>query len=327
MIEMTVDVIIPTMNRPESLERSLKSLIINAGFPITRIIIVDSSDPEKHREVLEVARRIENLSKIPVEVIHQPPKGPSAAMNAGIRHSKSEFIVRVDDDVICGRNWLERIMRVFQSDRKIGCCFVRVLPMQNDLRSKIYTAALSMDKGEKTYIVSARDLSIFSIIRSIKDYIKWKISKGTSKGFTPPPFIGYIVQAFRRSAIFSIGLYDEDLSVGRPSGGGEEPDVAYRILKYGWKVAYVGDSVVYHDCSRKLRVLIRDAFEAGTSKRALVKKYVRRGDLYMVILGFIILISLVLEYNLIRPKTPLGKALKVLKAMELYGYLKGRGPP
>lgn len=322
-MKMTVDIIIPTMNRPKSLERALKSLIVNSGFPVTKIIIVDSSNLGKHREVLKVAQEIESLFEVPVDVFHQPPRGPSAAMNVGIQHSKSKFIVRVDDDVVCDRNWLERIIKIFRSDRKIGCCFVRVLPMRNDLRSRIYTAALSMDKGKKTYIFSAKDLSMLSIIRSIKSFIKWKIMGGSSKGFILPPFIGYIVQAFRRSAIFSVGLYDEDLSVGRPSGGGEEPDLAYRMLRRGWKVAYVGDSVVYHDCSREFKVIIRDAFEAGTSKRALIRKYVRRGDVYMVILSVVILASLVLEYNLARSRTLLEKAFKKLKAVELYGYLKG----
>ena len=324
---MAVDIIVPTMNRPVPLERSLKSAVMNAGHPIRGIIIVDSSDSKRHQEVLTVVSKLRDLLGIPIRVAHQPPKGPSAAMNMGIRLSKSKFIVRIDDDIICGKNWLKKIMEVFQKDEKIGCCFARVLPMKKDFRSKIYTVALSMDKGDKTYIISAKDLSVFSIIRSIRDYIKWRLSKGTSKGLTPPPFVGYIIQAFRRRAIFSIGLYDENLSVGTPSGGGEEPDLAYRMLRRGWKVAYVGESVVYHECSRRLNVLIRDAFEAGTSKRALVEKYVREGDLYMLFLGFLILVNLTLEYLLIRPRTPLGKALKLLKAMELYGYIKGRYRP
>jgi len=321
---MDVEIILPTMNRPKNLRLSLESLIVNSGYPIKRIIVVDSSVSELSRKVIDIASAIKNKYGIDVKVLHQNPKGLSAAINLGIQHADSDIIIKVDDDIVYGKNWLRKIIDVLIEDKAIGCCFVRVLPMKNDAYSKLYSAVLGMDKGKKKVVVTPKDISIRTITRAMREAIKMKLTREKIfKGYVIPPFVGYIVQAFRKKALESIGFYDENLGLGTPAGGGEELDIVYRLLKSGWKVAYVGSSVVYHDCSRQLGDILKDALESGTSKRALVSKYIRKKDPYMLILGFMIFINLLVEFFLIRPKNAFLRALKLIKAVELYGFLTG----
>ena len=320
-----VSIIIPTKDRFHDLQEALISIITNAGVNIDEIIIIDSSRYKTHKRIAQLCEKIRREYNITFKLIYQPPKGLTSAINIGIKEAIGDILVKIDDDTLCQGNWLKYILNLFKADSQIGCCCVRILPYQNDIRSKIYSSVLGMDKGPKVFIIRPQDISIRSIIRSIAEFIRFRLRTIPYKPYTPPPFIGYIVQAIRRSVIDRVGLYDENLGVGTPIGGGEELDLYYRILKAGFKIAYCGKSVIYHKCSRKLEVMTRDALESGKSKRAVIRKYMRR-DPYMFILFFFVLLFLLLNYysSLILGRKPANKVVRLLIGLDLRGYLLGR---
>lgn len=95
---MNVSVIIPTMNRPESLSRTLKYIANGIVIP-DQVIIIDQSDDNDKRHSNEVIIK-ETKSQIPgIEYHFQLVTSLTKARNTGVSFARNEIIVFSDDDV------------------------------------------------------------------------------------------------------------------------------------------------------------------------------------------------------------------------------------
>jgi len=108
----TISVLICTRNRPEQLERCLRSLQNLSPFP-HEIIVIDNAPSSDATQKL--------VAKIPeVKYVLEPRPGLSIARNTGIRKSTGNIIAFTDDDVIVHPDWITRIAQSFQRDRVIA---------------------------------------------------------------------------------------------------------------------------------------------------------------------------------------------------------------
>lgn len=86
-------VIVPTYNRPEQLERALKSVERQSLKDFELIVVDDGSDTSYVDQVVQQARCPK------VRIIRQVVnRGPAAARNAGVAASTGELIAFLDDD-------------------------------------------------------------------------------------------------------------------------------------------------------------------------------------------------------------------------------------
>jgi glycosyltransferase involved in cell wall biosynthesis len=93
-----VSVIIPTYKRPETLSRSIDS-VLNQTYSNIEIIVVDDNNPQsEHRKETEyVMGKYKNCSNVKY-LKHEKNKNGSAARNTGFRSSRGDFIMFLDDD-------------------------------------------------------------------------------------------------------------------------------------------------------------------------------------------------------------------------------------
>jgi len=95
-------IVIPTRNRPDLLLRTLSALDTRGECPdSTEIIVVDDGSNELTQR--EESRIIKQLT-IPATLIMQPPKGPAAARNRGIRAANNSIVLFLGDDILPGPN-------------------------------------------------------------------------------------------------------------------------------------------------------------------------------------------------------------------------------
>lgn len=88
-------VVIPTYNRGRSLRRCLDSVCAQTRLPDEIIVVDDGSTDNSTVGLVNLYPKI--------RVIHQPNRGVSAARNAGIRASQSDWIAFLDSDDV----WLD----------------------------------------------------------------------------------------------------------------------------------------------------------------------------------------------------------------------------
>ena len=126
---MNINVIIPTYNRAKLLRKTLHS-IGNSHMPKELEIIVTVVNNNSTDETESVFDELKTqYPKIKFEYLFEAKQGRSAAVNAGISHSKAELISMLDDDIRITPEWFEVIEKVF-GNRSDELDFIggRVLP-------------------------------------------------------------------------------------------------------------------------------------------------------------------------------------------------------
>lgn len=103
----TMSVIIPTYNRPDDLERTLRSIAAQTRLPEDLLVVDDGDLPAMpHRELLEskgVHCRLERKEE----------KGLTRSRNFGVEITEGEIIAFFDDDVELQPDYLEELERVY----------------------------------------------------------------------------------------------------------------------------------------------------------------------------------------------------------------------
>ena len=104
-----VAVIVPTLRRPESLERALRSLFAQTGVAdrVSAIVVVDN-DP-----VGSAAATVEGLrlrSPWTLTYVHAPRPGVATARNAGLAATDAPLIAFLDDDEAASPGWLAALL-------------------------------------------------------------------------------------------------------------------------------------------------------------------------------------------------------------------------
>ena len=102
-----ISVVIPTMNRPDALKKTIESLLLKTIIP-SQIIIVDQSD--KIENQLENKKIISHqLVLTEIKYIFQKIPSLTKARNTGFNYCKNEIIICSDDDVDVNVNTIKNI--------------------------------------------------------------------------------------------------------------------------------------------------------------------------------------------------------------------------
>lgn len=75
------------------------------------LVVVDHNE-----ELYGVLRERTSNQKVRVILNESPHKGQASTMNCGIRESRVEIICFIDDDAVASRNWLSKIVGVYDTN-------------------------------------------------------------------------------------------------------------------------------------------------------------------------------------------------------------------
>ncbi len=105
-----VAVIVPTLRRPESLTRALRSLFdqVDVTERVAAIVVVDN-DPEGTAQA--VVGALTPLSPWPLIYRHAPRPGVATARNAGLAAVDAPLIAFLDDDEAADATWLAALLK------------------------------------------------------------------------------------------------------------------------------------------------------------------------------------------------------------------------
>lgn len=103
-----VAVLIPTLRRPESLTRALRSLFQQTAA-MREIVVVDN-DPQGTAAPVVEGLRAE--APCPLVLAHAPTPGVATARNAGLAATEAPLIAFLDDDEAASPGWLAALLEV-----------------------------------------------------------------------------------------------------------------------------------------------------------------------------------------------------------------------
>lgn len=238
-------VVIPTRNRGDLISETLQA-ILALGERDFRVIVVDQSTDDRTSRAVEAIASGDPR----VRVERTDTVGSSAARNLGWQLAATELVAYTDDDCIVEADWLSQIVREFE-DPGIAAVYGRLLPY--GFAGRDGTEVGFKAAGERTEYSSR----------------------------TPPWYIGHGGNmAFRRRDLRNAGGFDPLLGAGGLFGACEDPDIAYRLLAAGRRVAYSAGALAYHKHWKDWPAQRRMERAYGVGAGAQFAKYVRSGDLY-----------------------------------------------
>jgi GT2 family glycosyltransferase len=236
--------IVCTRNRPRLLGDTLASILAADDLP-DEIVVVDQSDlPQLELEAL-------SRDGCEIRVVWSHSKGLGHARNEGVDAATHDVLVFIDDDMLAEPAWLGHLIHALVGGRP----------------NTVVTGAVEATRGE----------SWRAFTPSTQDYPRGTVFEGR---------VGRDVlagghMAIERSAVDDIGGFDPRLGAGTAYPAADDNDFGFRLLERGYRIAFVGDAVLYHRAWRPgwRYPLVR--WRYGRGKGGFYAKHMRRGDGYM----------------------------------------------
>jgi len=225
-----VSVIVCTRNRPDDLQRCLKSLE-EAPYPDCEIIVVDNApSDERTKEMID--------NHFPgMRYVREPRPGLDWARNRGIAEACGEIIAYADDDVLVDRNWILAIGKAFVENPNIMGLAGLVLPSELETPAQVLfeqRGGFSRGFEQKWYQIDPAQSGNASLFLGTGN-----IGTGAN-------------MAFRRSLFTDIGLFDPALDAGTVSENCGDLDIFYRTLHAGHAILYEPQALVFHRHRREM---------------------------------------------------------------------------
>ncbi|MCA1563351.1 MAG: glycosyltransferase [Acidobacteria bacterium] len=221
--DASVSIVVATCDRASDLRRCLRALLAQVSPRRIEVIVVDN------RPSSGVTPSV--IAEFPgVVLIKEHRVGLSYARNAGFAAATGDILIATDDDAVAPEGWIEKLVAPFVRP-EVMAVTGHVLPMELETEAQCrFEAYGGLGRGFSPFEV---DPAWFR----------------RTRGAVPTWNIGATANAAFRAAIFAdprIGLLDESLGAGTPTGCSEDTLLFYRILKAGHTIVYQPDAWVRH---------------------------------------------------------------------------------
>jgi GT2 family glycosyltransferase len=239
-----VSALVCTRNRPDSLVRTVRSLLRSDGDRF-ELIVIDQSDGTESEEAL---RPFDDERRL--RYIRYHGRGKGAALNEGLRLASGGVLVCTDDDCEAPPGWVAQMAQVMaqQPTAAIVFCNVRAEPYDT-------TAGY----------VPAYERRSDRLLRTIADARK---GLGLGAGM-----------ALRRDAVLKFGGFDETFGPGSRFRSGDDWDISLRALLRGWHVYDTAAVAIVHHGFRTNAEGREHALRDWIAIGALCAKPLRAGHL------------------------------------------------
>lgn len=212
-----LSVVIPTLGR-RILVQTLESLIRVRGFNELEIIVAGKvSDPDVLVRLKILQQQFPAITHLEVSF---PVGDSSEKKNAGFRLARAAIVAFLDDDVVVGLDWAQRILEPF-NDSQVGLVSGPSL-VPDDLSLMARLAGVALASKASGY-VSDRYVIGHSEVRQVK----WSRLIGCN-------------MAYRKTVLKEIGGFDPKFYPG------EEMIAAFKATQAGYKLMFCPLATLHH---------------------------------------------------------------------------------
>jgi GT2 family glycosyltransferase len=214
---MRCDIVIATWNAVAMTQAALASIRSEANFPY-RLILVDNSDEEDARAYFrDIAASKEFGDTLLVQ--NEANIGWLKATNIGLAHANAEYVCLLNNDVLCGTDWLNRCVDLMRREPSIAI----VNPRGNERSENRRVADVNAYAG--------------------------KLAREQDRRFTELDHCSGFCMVVRGSLFREIGLLDPIFD----GGYFEDNDFSHRAQAAGYRCAQCDDSFVLHLVSQSFK--------------------------------------------------------------------------
>jgi GT2 family glycosyltransferase len=221
--EIRVSIVIPNYNGAGLLEACLQSISENSNSRGLELIVVDNGSCDASvavatgfQKVFPSLRLIQNGSNM----------GVTRALNRGIKEANGKYVALLNNDTVVEKNWLDEVLRVLETDPRIGGAQCKLLKMDNVNRIDsagclVDTHGCPLERGT-SYGQNETDNGQYDKIEEVFS-------------------AGCPASVFRRDILVKAGMFDPEFFTGC-----EDLDLCWRIRLMGFMVMFVPRAKVLH---------------------------------------------------------------------------------
>ncbi|AFY59006.1 putative glycosyltransferase [Rivularia sp. PCC 7116] len=232
-----VSVVVATLDRPDDLRKCLQSLVAQKTKREVEIIVVDNNSASGLTPPV--------VAEFPgVVLVNEKRRGLAYARNMGFIVCSGDIAIATDDDVIAPEDWVEKLVTPF-ARKDVMVVTGNTLPIELETRSQYLFENYGdggLGRGFQGWEVGIDWFTQFRFFAAPT----WKLGATANAAFR--------TSIFRHS---KIGLMNEALGPGMPSGVGEDIYVFYKVLKAGYTIVYEPTAQVWHKHRRDMKALRR----------------------------------------------------------------------
>lgn len=230
---VSVSVVVPTYDRPHDLRGCLASLNAQETARAPEIIVVDNHPASRLTPPV--------VAEFPgVLLVDEARPGRAYASNKGFGAARGEVIASIDDDMVAPPDWLENLLAPLARP-DVAAATGNTLPLYLDTRAqRLFEEYGGFWRGIEPLEADSRWFGSFRR-RAVPT---WNLG---GSGNT----------AFRANLLANpeIGLMDEALGAGMPTGTGEDIYFFYRVLGAGYAISYEPSAYAWHKHRREMPAL------------------------------------------------------------------------
>jgi len=239
-----VTIVIPVHNSAATIGKAISATLIQE-YPIDKleIVVVDDGSSDNSAQIIR---------KFPVKYIFQPNSGPAKARNIGWQSSRGDIICFTDSDCIPEKNWINKIIARYVSDKIAG-----VGGSYDIADDKSWLAKCIHEE------IIQRHLKMPELSTHLASY-----------NFS-----------CRKSVLKEIGGFDESFK----AASAEDNELSYRIRKKGYDLIFDKDIKVAHYHKRNLSAYLKQQFRHGYWCMKLYKIHpdMMHGDGYAGLIDYV----------------------------------------
>lgn len=227
-----VSVIILSYNSRRYIQKCLDTLLAQ-DYPNLEILLIINGSEDGSKELIKsVYWRYKKIRIVELGQNLWFSKGN----NYGIKNSRGEFVLTLNQDTVLEPNFVSKLIDVLVKNPSLGSATGKLLHYKFDIDSK-------------TKILDSTGMEIFKTRRVI-DRGQWERDQGHYDLDTEVFGASGAAAIYRRAALESVKVqkadgqfeyFDEDFTAYK-----EDVDLAWRLQLRGYKCRYVPDAIVYH---------------------------------------------------------------------------------
>jgi len=229
-MDKLVSVNILTYNGQGLIKPCLES-VLKQTYKNVEILIVDNASTDK---TLKIVRSCIRKIRMPIRsiriAVNKKNLGFAAGHNVGIRKSKGEYVVCLNQDLVLDKDFIKKAVGVMEKDKKIAAVQGKLLRITdiNKPKSNII---------DHTGLVMLKNRRVIARGQGEKDKGQYKAGKIFGVDGAAPIYC--------RKALEDVKINNEYFD-GDFFAYKEDVDLAWRMQLYGWKAVYHPQSIAYH---------------------------------------------------------------------------------
>ncbi len=249
---ITADIILPVYNALEDVQMCINSLYDHKTFEFNLIVIDDFSqiETQKYLEEQSEKRKFKLLR-------NSENMRFTKTVNRGFENSSADYVVLLNSDTIVTPMWIEKILRCFKSDDKIGI----VGPLSNAASWQSVPVRDDEEYGGWMVNLIPDGYSVAEMGKLIETI--------SYKQYPEVPSVNGFCYVIKREVLNKNGVLDVEYF---PTGYGEEDDFSIRAKDAGFKIAVADDTYIFHSKSKSYTHEIREVLTKG-GRKSLDKKH------------------------------------------------------